>query len=1233
MNSVTRVSVAKSQSHVWRCLFALMALSVLTTAQTYAAPSTIELFSVGGTTANGPVNAPQTFSYSLNTNNPTDNVATTYAAGIRTEYTISSTYSNRAYSDGGAQTNPDFMFGGTAKEGAQFVAPALIYGPINGIGFGAGGNTPPPDQFFASTPRNASGACSNMTACTTTAGGISGTANYGAGLFIATNTLQAQGAATNGVQHQMGQITIRFKDASGNPVAVTNPVLTVVGLGGTTPVTSGTALGYSPEFKLVSDVSLNGVTLERIAGSKELSVSGTDITNNASTIASTTNSGGASGSISLTGRRITEVTFNVYLRGDGKGTNWSVGNNLNGDRFYFTVSSLEADVDLAIDKKQRVGTSGTFVANQISLRPTETIQYQLMINTTTPRDGFTPATYVDIVPPELENAQIISTTPAGGATCPAASLSGATVSGTFTGPANSSCTVVVQARVKSDVAANTIITNTGVVLEAETDLNTVNNTSSVNAQVLPFATITLNKALAGNRISDTDQFALQILNGATVVNSTTNSTTTGTGSTVTAGTGTTGATNVVPTINYSLTEAIAGTTTLSQYSRNVTCTGSPSDTNANDGLTLTNADLGKNIVCTLTNTPNIDLSVVKSQRAGTTGSFQTTPLSVLILGNLQYQLVLSNNGPAAVSGATFSDAVPSQFTAVNVASATPSGGATACIASATGNTISGTWSGPSGATCTVIINATASLSTGTYTNTANLTAPANVVDTNSNNNSSAVQTTIDPAPSLPMTPIVATPSVCSIPSADRVALVNWPAGTGFAENTAYPFNNTIAGYSNSVRYSKLSGTFVSGTPKNYTISYPLSAAAGPLNNLSIEYMEYLLTNVSGVDGQVRYDLTNPISSADGVLIQDIDVNEDITINFFDASGAQLSTTNWTGTEVKAVPSSAVVTNSGTSIRMNGTGLGNQADSTWLFIPPANQQVSRMVITQNTGGGGTYVVSFVHSACDTDHGDAPATYGDAEHNQLSNTLRLGAIAPDKEPTALFSNNALGDNNNATNDEDGVTVTNLTAGGTATVSAVVAGLNGRLQGWIDWNGDGDFLDVGEQIISNIQDNQVGDTNLAVGTIAVAVAVPVNAVTTPTFARFRWSTDTNLTPVGLASNGEVEDYSVTVVAVPTYSLSGTVFEDINYGGGSGRSLAASSGVVRSNARVELYNAAGNFVSTTTTDAAGLYTFSGLVAGNYSVRVVNSSVTSSRTGLWPVYGRCKLSAPMPAQALRWPM
>ncbi len=80
-------------------------------------------------------------------------------------------------------------------------------------------------------------------------------------------------------------------------------------------------------------------------------------------------------------------------------------------------------------------------------------------------------------------------------------------------------------------------------------------------------------------------------------------------------------------------------------------------------------------------------------------------------------------------------------------------------------------------------------------------------------------------------------------------------------------------------------------------------------------------------------------------------------------------------------------------------------------------------------------------------------------------------------------------------------------------------------------------------------------------------------------------------------------------TYKISGTVFEDVNYGGGAGRDLATSSGVGRPNVTVELYSAGGTFIVSTITNGSGQYEFD-VTPDDYFVRVVNSEVTSSRTG-----------------------
>ncbi len=87
-------------------------------------------------------------------------------------------------------------------------------------------------------------------------------------------------------------------------------------------------------------------------------------------------------------------------------------------------------------------------------------------------------------------------------------------------------------------------------------------------------------------------------------------------------------------------------------------------------------------------------------------------------------------------------------------------------------------------------------------------------------------------------------------------------------------------------------------------------------------------------------------------------------------------------------------------------------------------------------------------------------------------------------------------------------------------------------------------------------------------------------------------------------------TVITVTAPVISGRVFEDVSYGGGAGRSLAASSGVLRPGSRIELYTGSGGWLAADTTDALGVYAFDGWGPGSYTVRVVNNTVSSSRPG-----------------------
>ena len=130
-------------------------------------------------------------------------------------------------------------------------------------------------------------------------------------------------------------------------------------------------------------------------------------------------------------------------------------------------------------------------------------------------------------------------------------------------------------------------------------------------------TLQVQKALGSNRVADTDQFTVQILNGINVVNATTNSTTSGNGATVNPNSGSTGATTLVSGTSYTINEAASGTTKLAQYNSTLSCTDASGANKAlalNTVFTLQDDEV---ISCTLTNTAKAPtLRLTKALGAG-----------------------------------------------------------------------------------------------------------------------------------------------------------------------------------------------------------------------------------------------------------------------------------------------------------------------------------------------------------------------------------------------------------------------------------------------------------------------------------------------------------------------------------------------------------------------------------------------------------------------------------------
>lgn len=195
----------------------------------------------------------------------------------------------------------------------------------------------------------------------------------------------------------------------------------------------------------------------------------------------------------------------------------------------------------------------------------------------------------------------------------------------------------------------------------------------------------------------------------------------------------------------------------------------------------------------------------------------------------------------------------------------------------------------------------------------------------------------------------------------------------------------------------------------------------------------------------------------------------------------------------------------------------------------------------------------------DYGDAPASYGVAEHTIVAG-IHLGNNVPDAEAASQHSHNAWGDGD----DEDGaparpvssyiplfpvlkMTDTSYSVGIKASNTL---GSAAKLYAWIDFDQNGSF-DADEATSATVANG----SNAATITLTWN-SIPVDIKLGTTFIRLRLTSDstvTTSTPTGSASNGEVEDFAlavaqhippdsadVTIVEGDTSSCSPTVFTD---------------------------------------------------------------------------------------------
>ena len=214
-------------------------------------------------------------------------------------------------------------------------------------------------------------------------------------------------------------------------------------------------------------------------------------------------------------------------------------------------------------------------------------------------------------------------------------------------------------------------------------------------------------------------------------------------------------------------------------------------------------------------------------------------------------------------------------------------------------------------------------------------------------------------------------------------------------------------------------------------------------------------------------------------------------------------------------------------RFNQRALPSEFSSTLILKSvQANQEGNYDVVVANPNGSVTSASAALSiRAIELDFGDAPdpgfptTLKNNGARHRIQKGFQLGRMV-DSETDGQPNANATGDDSapaGMLDDEDGVVFkTPLEPGKTASIE-VLASETGRLDAWIDFNGNGSWAETGERIFNTLP--------LTGGVNSLSFTVPSTAKEGQAFARFRFSHEGVQTFFGPAPDGEVEDYRVQI------------------------------------------------------------------------------------------------------------
>jgi len=220
-------------------------------------------------------------------------------------------------------------------------------------------------------------------------------------------------------------------------------------------------------------------------------------------------------------------------------------------------------------------------------------------------------------------------------------------------------------------------------------------------------------------------------------------------------------------------------------------------------------------------------------------------------------------------------------------------------------------------------------------------------------------------------------------------------------------------------------------------------------------------------------------------------------------------------DVTATTSGSKVNTSG-NVSSTETGVGTDTATATLAVEvldfgdaadPAYPSLNASDGARHVLGGGAFLGACVDSELD---GQPAAGANGDDLNAGASTSGTCAVAGD--------------------DEDGVAFTTpLVVGQTAGID-VIAAAPCTLSAWIDFNRDGDWADAGEDLFP-------GGTALAAGANSLTFVVPLSSIGGTTAARFRCTTAGAVSFTGKAPDGEVEDYSVSLLSPADLLLTETL------------------------------------------------------------------------------------------------